>query len=210
MSMLSKTFKPALLAAAALLPLAAAAQQSPSFFVDRGEQLRAPPAPPGCKGRVTQVADVAFEGVKFTNWSYAAAGGGGAGAGGRFDKTPVLSREVSLQSGCLNAHLSAMVGSSQTYGGSRITLFQVTLTPVGGGPIPMIGHYPTPYGVPAPAVALTAEYDVDMLGSNFYMPVGTAEGHVPPGNYRVDVWWAGGPFAPVGSIGAAFVLKLYQ
>jgi hypothetical protein len=157
---------------------------------------------------VSQVLDTAFEGVKTTNWTYANAGGGGAG--GRFDKTPVLSNGVSLRSGCLNAHLSAMVGSSQSYGGSRITLFQVTLTPVGGGPIPMHGHYPTPYGLPAPAVALTAEYDVDMLGSNFYMPVGTGEGMVPPGNYRVDVWWAGGPFAPVGSIGAAFVLKLYQ
>ena len=117
----------------------------------------------------------------------------------------VLQDPVTLQSGCLNAHFSAMVGSSQSYGGSKITLFQVTLTPVGGGPIAMHGHYPTPYGLASPAVALTAEYDVDMLGSNFYMPVGQGEGYVPPGNYRVDVWWTGGPFAPVGSIGAAFV-----
>lgn len=197
---------PVLALAATLLP--AAAQQTSSFFVDRGDQFRAPPAPPTCKGRVSQVGDVAFEGVRTTSWTFANPGGGGVG--GRFDKTPLLSYPVSLQSGCLNAHLSAMVGSSQSYGGSKITLFQVTLTPAAGGPIAMHGHYPTPYGLASPAVALSAEYDVDMLGSNFYMPVGQGEGYVPPGNYRVDVWWTGGPFAPVGSIGAAFVLKLYQ
>ena len=42
------------------------------------------------------------------------------------------------------------------------------------------------------------------------MPIGSARGYVPPGAYRVDVWWAGGPTAAGGAIGAAFVLKLYQ
>ena len=206
-----KTFRfalalvPALLAAA-LLPTHAAAQER-TFFVERGAQLLALDQP-RCRGNVTLVTDVAYEGVKTTSWSFANTGGGGVG--GRFNATPLLSSFVKLQSGCLNAHLSAMVGSSQTYGGARITLFQVTLTPTSGAPIAMYGHYPTPYGIPSPAIALTSEYDVDMLGANFYMPVGTATGQVAPGIYRVDVWWAGGPFATPGSIGAAFVLKLYQ
>ena len=115
-----------------------------------------------------------------------------------------------MTGGCLNAHQSAMAGST-LYGVSNMTLFQVSLAPANGGPlIPMLGHYPTPYGVPAPAVALSAEYDVDMLGANFYLPVGTAVGQIPPGSYRVNVWWAGGPTAAGGAIGAAFVLKLYQ
>jgi hypothetical protein len=92
-----------------------------------------------------------------------------------------------------------------------MTIFQVSLTPPNGGPrIPLIGHYPTPLGVPAPAVALSAEYDVDMIGANFYMPVGTKAGQVPPGTYRLNVWRAGGPMAAGRAIGAAFVLKLYQ
>jgi hypothetical protein len=49
-----------------------------------------------------------------------------------------------------------------------------------------------------------------MLASNFYMPVGTSSGSVAPGTYVVNVWWAGGPTAAGGAIGAAFVLKLYQ
>jgi hypothetical protein len=103
-----------------------------------------------------------------------------------------------------------MAGST-IYGVSNMTLFQVSLTPAAGGPpIPLIGHYPTPYGMSAPAEALSAEYDVDMIGANFYMPVGTKPGQVPPGNYRLNVWWAGGPMAAGGAIGAEFVLKLYQ
>ena len=46
-----------------------------------------------------------------------------------------------------------------------------------------------------------------MYASNFYQSVGA--GGVPPGTYRVDVWWAGGPATSGGAIGAAFVLKLY-
>jgi len=161
-----------------------------------------------CKGRPNLVSDIAYEGVKTTAWNFSMAAGGGLG--GRFDPIPVLSTSVSLTGGCLNAHFSAMAGST-IYGVSNMTLFQITLTPAAGGaPIPLIGHYPTPYGVPAPAVALSAEYDVDMLGANFYMPVGTKPGQVPPGPYRLNVWWSGGPTAVGGAIGAAFVLKLYQ
>jgi len=192
--------------AAACLPAWAAAQDFKQFFVPDNPPNFAAHTP--CKGRQTQqVQDIAFEGVKTTVWNYAVAGGGGEG--GRFDKVPVLSTNVTLRSGCLNAHFSAMVGS-QIYGVSNMTLFQVTLTPPGGGPLHMVGHYETPYGVAAPAVASTAEYDVDMLAANFYAPVGTGTGQFPPGNYRVDVWWSGGPTAPGGAIGAAFVLKLYQ
>jgi hypothetical protein len=42
------------------------------------------------------------------------------------------------------------------------------------------------------------------------LPVGTGTGQVPPGSYRVDVWWSGGPVGGGGAIGADFVLKLYQ
>jgi hypothetical protein len=200
-------------AALALAPATASAQIGKTFFVTNGaaleEQAKSMAAAvQACKGKVTRVYDIAFEGVKTTAWNFAAVGGGGIG--GRFDPVPVLSTTVTLQGGCLNAHFSAMAGN-QWYGVSNMTMFEITLTPAAGGPpVAMVGHYPTPYGVPSPAVALSAEYDVDMIGSNFFMPVGTAPGYVPPGTYRVNVWWAGGPTAAGGAIGAAFVLKLYQ
>jgi hypothetical protein len=159
-----------------------------------------------CAGTVGLVKDVAFEGVKTTafNWSNPTNGGG---EGARFDPTPVLSTTVTLTNGCLNAHLSAIVGSS-IYGVSRLTMLQVTLTPVGGGARKhMVGHYETPYGVYGPSVALTAEPDVDMYASDFYQTIGP--GGIPPGTYKVDVWWAGGPATPGGAIGAGFDLKLY-
>lgn len=167
--------------------------------------------PAECRGPIALVTDVGFEGLKTTSANYGASPGGGEG--GRFDKTPVLSTRVELREGCLNAHFSALVGSKQTYGVSAITMFQVTLTPASGGPPQhMYGHYETPYGIPSPAVALEAERDVDELGANFFQRVGKdkANGDVPPGVYRVDVWWAGGPVGGGGAIGAAFVLKLYQ
>ncbi len=193
---------------AATLVSTPAAAQGKSFLVP-GQEFAPAPIPLACKGKVTQVADLAYEDVKTTAWNYGSTGGGGIG--GRFDKTPVLSTAVTVKAGCLNAHFSAMAGSQALYGVSNMTLFEITLTPPTGGPlIPMIGHYPTPYGIPAPAVALSAEYDVDMLGANFYMPVGTAAGQIAPGTYKLNVWWAGGPTAAGGAIGAAFVLKLYQ
>lgn len=166
-----------------------------------------------CRGGITQVGDVGVEGVRTTNWNFGMVGGGGES--GRFDPVPVLQTRVQLQSGCLNAHLSAIVGSAATYGTSPITFFQVTLSPAlaaggWGPPQHMYGHYETPYGIYGPAVMIEAERDVDTFGANFFQRIGTAPGDVPPGLYRVDVWWAGGPAAPGGAIGAAFVLKLYQ
>ena len=168
----------------------------------------------GCRGPVSHVLDTAFEGVKFTSAVYGTSPGGGEGR--QFDPTPVLSTRVTLAAGdCLDAHVSAIVGSRQTYGVSNLAVFQVTLTRIpppgpAGTPRHMVGHYDTPWGVlpPSPAVALEAERDVDMYASNFFQRVGTGPHEVPPGLYRVDVWWAGGP-NPGGAIGAAFVLKLY-
>jgi hypothetical protein len=163
-----------------------------------------------CSGEISRVEDVGFEGVKVTSANWGASPGGGDG--GRYDKTPILSTRVRLEERvCLNAHLSAIVGSRQTYPFvSRMTMFQVTLTPIpNGAPQHMIGHYDFPYGQYGPAVALSAEYDVDMYASNFFQRVGKERGDVPPGDYQVDVWWAGGPIGGGGAIGAAFVLKLY-
>jgi hypothetical protein len=166
--------------------------------------------PAECRGPIALVTDVGFEGLKTTSANYGTSPGGGEG--GRFDKTPILSTRVELREGCLNAHFSALVGSRQTYGVSAITMFQVTLTPTGGATQHMYGHYETPYGIPSPAVALEAERDVDEFAANFFQRIGKdkANGDVPPGVYRVDVWWAGGPVGGGGAIGAAFVLKLYQ
>jgi hypothetical protein len=168
-----------------------------------------------CSGAVTLVTDVGAEGLRTTAWNFNMVGGGGEG--GRFDKTPVLQTRVELKEGCLNAHLSALVGSSQYYGVSTNTLFQVTLSqalPWGFGPPQhMYGHYETPYGVYAPAVVVEPEQDVDALGTNFFQRIGDGEGDVKPGVYLVEVWWAGGPIGGGGAnsaIGAAFVLKLYQ
>lgn len=167
----------------------------------------------GCRGPITQVIDVGDENLRFTSANYFNHPGGGEGGG--FDKTPVLSTKVSLAQGaCLDAHLSAIVGSRATYGVAPLTLFQVTLTllpptnPPLGPPRHMFGHYERPYGSSnGPAVALEAERDVDMYSSNFFQKVGTGQHEVRPGTYRVDVWWAGN--GPGGAIGAAFVLKLY-
>src|SRR2546423_13316140 len=74
-----------------------------------------------CTGEVFRVEDVAFVGVKTTSFNWSGTGGGGVG--GRFDKTPVLNTKIELEDGtCLNAHLSAIVGNSQTYGASMSKL----------------------------------------------------------------------------------------
>jgi len=161
----------------------------------------------GCNGPVSQVIDVAFEGLKFTPANYFALPGGGEGGG--FDKTPVLSTTVKLAKGvCLNAHFSAIVGNMKTYGVAPLALFQVTLTPINGGPRHMVGHYEHPYGTNnGPAVAIEAERDVDMIGANFFQRVGGGKHEVPPGQYRVDVWWSGN--GPAGALAMDFVLKLY-
>jgi hypothetical protein len=166
----------------------------------------------GCSGAVARVIDVGNEGLLTTSAVFGSSPGGGEG--GQFDKTPILTTKVQLADGaCLDAHLSAIVGSKQTYGSigvSNLALFQVTLTGSNNLPRHMYGHYETPYGQASPAVALEAERDVDMVAANFFQRVGKAPHDVPPGVYRVDVWWAGAPpGAAGGAIGAAFVLKLY-
>ena len=170
----------------------------------------AAPVQLGCRGPVSLVLDTGFEGLKFTSAVFGTNPGGGEG--GQFDKKPVLTTRVTLAAGtCLDAHVSAIVGSAQAYGVSNLTVFQVTLTRVAPAPAPprhMVGHYETPYGRPSPAVGLEAERDVDMYASNFFQRVGGGPHEVPPGTYQVDVWWAGAP-NPGGAIGAGFVLKLY-
>ena len=192
----------------AAMPVAA---QAKGLLAQGPAALHNQTAPEGCRGGITLVTDVGFEGVRTTahNWSNAT----GGGESKRFDIVPVLSTKVELKEGCLNAHFSAIVGSAQTYGGvSPITMFQVTLTPAVAGGVPqhLYGHFETPYGIYGPAVAVEAEQDVDTFGANFFQRIGTGPDDVPPGIYYVDVWWAGGPAAPGGAIGAAFVLKLYQ
>jgi len=165
--------------------------------------------PEECRGAVTLVTDVGFEGLKTTAHNWSSPTGGGESL--RYDKTPVLTTRVELREGCLNAHFSALVGSARMYSGvSPLAMFQVTLTPAGGSPQHMYGHWETPYGTYGPAVAIEAEEDVDMLGAHFFQRIGDGPGEVKPGAYTVDVWWSGGPTGAGGAIGAAFVLKLYQ
>jgi len=183
--------------------------QAKGFLVPGQSALHDQKIPEQCRGAITLVNDVGFEGIQTTAHNFNNATGGGESK--RFDKTPVLSTKVELKEGCLNAHFSAIVGSAQIYGTSPVTLFQVTLTPAAGGPPQhMYGHYETPYGIYGPAVAIEAEGDVDTFGSNFFQRIGDGPTDVKPGVYYVDVWWAGGPLGAGGAIGAAFVLKLYQ
>ncbi|HKO44914.1 MAG TPA: hypothetical protein VJU84_16675 [Pyrinomonadaceae bacterium] len=158
-----------------------------------------------CRGPIRMVTDIADENTRFTPANFFTMPGGGEGGG--FDKTPLLTTRVSLKAGCLNAHLDAIVGS-QLYGVAGLTMFQVTLTPTGGGPRHMVGHFEHPFGSNSPAVATEAERDVDMFAANFFQKVGNGPHEVPPGVYRVDVWWSGA--GPGGAIAFSAVLKLYQ
>jgi hypothetical protein len=162
-----------------------------------------------CTGPVSRSLDVAFEGLKFTPADYFTLPGGGEGGG--FDKTPVLTTKVRLVEGvCLNAHFSSIVGGEPTYGVAPLALFQVSLTPAvaGGMPRHMVGHYENPYGgTNGPAIAIEAEKDVDMIAGNFFQRVGSGPHELPPGDYYVDVWWAGN--GPGGALAMDFVLKLY-
>lgn len=177
---------------------------------DSSKLVHDPTRQEDCRGLVSLVQDIGFEGIKTTNHNFSDPTGGGES--GRFDKTPVLSTKVELRAGCLNAHFSAITGSAQMYGGSPITFYQVTLTPADGssGPRHMYGHYETPYGIYGPAVVIEAEGDVETIGANFFQRIGSGAHDVRPGIYSVDVWWSGGPAGAGGAIGAAFVLKLYQ
>lgn len=183
----------------------------PFFKNDSSTSAPHPGQAQKCTGPVSTVVDIGTEGLRTTAFNWINNTGGGES--GRFDPVPLLTTNVNLAAGtCLNAHLSGLVGSRQTYGPgiSSITMFQVTLTPTNGGaPQHMYGHYENPYGIYGPAVAQEAEKDVDMHASNFFQVVGTGAGQVPPGPYRVDVWWSGGPATGGGAIGADFILKLY-
>ena len=158
-----------------------------------------------CRGPIRQVTDIADENTRFTPANFFTMPGGGEGGG--FDKTPLLTTRVSLREGCLNAHLDAIVGST-LYGVAGLTMFQVTLTPTGGGPRHMVGHFEHPFGSNSPAVATEAERDVDMFAANFFQKVGRGPHEIPPGVYRVDVWWSGA--GDGGAIAFSAVLKLYQ
>ncbi len=158
-----------------------------------------------CRGPIRQVTDIADENTRFTPANFFTNPGGGEGGG--FDKTPLLTTRVSLRAGCLNAHLDAIVGS-KLYGVAGLTMFQVTLTPTGGGPRHMVGHFEHPFGSNSPAVATEAERDVDMFAANFFQKVGDGPHEIKPGVYRVDVWWSGA--GPGGAIAFSAVLKLYQ
>lgn len=200
----------AVFALVGMTPGAEAAE--PGFFVEKPTEGKNSLAPTAltCAGKVRLVIDAADESVQGTPAIFGT--GPGGGEGGQYDPTPVLTvKDVELNEGeCLNAHLSAIIGSAQTYGVAPLTLVQVTLTPVGGGPVSMVGHYDTPYGIPSPAIAIEAERDVDMIAANFFQKVGSGEHEVRPGVYDVHVWWAGAPPGVAGgAIGAAFVLKLY-
>ena len=89
-------------------------------------------------------------------------------------------------------------------------MFQVSLTPLNpsGAPVHMVGHYHLPFGKPSSAVATEAERDVDMFAANFFQKVGKGLHEIPPGVYRVDVWWSGAGAG--GAIAFSAVLKLYQ
>src|SRR5947208_8748747 len=76
----------------------------------------------GCRGAITLVQDLGDETWKTTAANFNVPAGGGEG--GRFDKTPLLTTKVSLKSGCLNAHFSAIVGG-KIYGSAPTTVFQV-------------------------------------------------------------------------------------
>ena len=158
-----------------------------------------------CRGPIRMVTDIADENTRFTPANFFTMPGGGEGGG--FDKTPLLTTRVSLRAGCLNAHLDAIVGS-RLYGVAGLTMFQVTLTPMGGGPRHMVGHFEHPFGSNSPAVATEAEHDVDMFAANFFQKVGNGPHEVPPGVYRVYVWWSGAGAG--GAIAFSAVLKLYQ
>lgn len=184
--------------------MAADASSQTFFQLGAGKDFHTP-AVETCKGTVKQVLDVTNESVLTTAVQYGT--GAGGGQGGQFDPTPVLTiPNVKLIAGeCINAHVSAIVGSAQTYGVSTTALFQVALVRSGAAPVAMEGHYATPYGVNSPAVATATAPDVGMFAANFYQGL---DGDVPAGTYNVNVYWAGAPI-PGGAIGAAFVMKLY-
>jgi hypothetical protein len=194
---------------AMLLAAGGANAASAPFLTQVGEQVIAPYP---CNGAVTLITDVGDENLHTTSAIYTSSPGGGEGK--QFDPKPLLTADVTLSDGqCLDAHFSALVGGLKIYKqSSPMTLFQVSLTGKGFGPRHMYGHFETPFGwqtTLAPAVAVGAEPDTDAIGANFFQHVGSGPHDVPPGRYKVNVWWAGSP-GGTGATGAAFVLKLYS
>lgn len=173
----------------------------------RKPRLQAAALPLQCFGSISWVTSIAIEGLKSTPANISSPQGGGEG--GRFDKNPLMSTTLRLEKGtCLDAHFSAMLFSSQAVAGvAPMTYFQVSLSRLENTLVPhhMVGHIP--FG--APFVPFEADRSFEMYASNFFQKVGNGPHEVPPGSYRVDVWWAGAG-GPGGTLGAAFVLQLYQ
>jgi hypothetical protein len=201
------------LAVAGPLAIAGTANaQSATFYQEGANKLgkHMPLEVPGiesCTGKVRLVQTTINESLLTTTAVFGTSPGGGQG--GQFDPTPILTiPNVRIAPGqCLTAHLSAMVGNGATYGVSTEAVFQVSLTPTGGGaPVAMEGHYATPYGYSSPAVATAAYSDVCMFAANFFQG---DDGDVPPGTYNINVWWAGAPSSG-GAIGTPFVLTVYE
>ena len=82
---------------AASLAGAASAQQKP--FLWREAASKAPHSQTtvfGCHGPIASVTDVAYEGLKTTQFNWSSTAGGGES--GRYDRTPVLSTKVTVWS----------------------------------------------------------------------------------------------------------------
>jgi hypothetical protein len=98
-----------------------------------------------------------------------------------FDPVPILSTTVDVSGGgesCLVAHFSAMPTASSS-SVDEYVLFQVTVDGV-----PMSGHFPEPFLIPNPAVAVTPDLDTEMSAYNFFATV-------TGGSHTVEVHFAG-------------------
>jgi len=98
-----------------------------------------------------------------------------------FDPVPLLSTTVDVSGAagsCLVAHFSAMPTASSTNVDDYV-LFQVTVDGV-----PMMGHFPEPFLIPNPAVAVTPDVDTEMSAYNFFATVSG-------GSHTVEVHFAG-------------------
>lgn len=219
---MKRHFKTALAAGAVTLACAlgatgaAEAKPAASFFGPLKPDFKHPKYLRGdeqvfrCEGPVSQVVDIGDENVRTTGAVFGTSPGGGIG--GQFDPNPLLDVFVDIPPGaCLDAHFSALVGNALPSGGSPLAMFEVTVqeaSPVFAPGTALIGHFPTPFGLASPAVAIQAEQSVDEMGANFFIKAGDGPREIRPGKSRVIVWWAGSP-GGAGALGTAFVLKLY-
>jgi len=140
-----------------------------------GAVVRAPSSPTAtctAKGQKSSTS-VAGEPYNTTTVDFMATSG--------FDPVPLLSTTVNVSGGagsCLVVHFSAMPTASSTNVDDYV-LFQVTVDGV-----PMIGHFPEPFLIPNPAVAVTPDVDTEMSAYNFFAPV-------TGGSHTVEVHFAG-------------------